>query len=192
MHNVALILLAAGASKRLGQPKQLLQFHGRSLLRHAAETALESDCRPVIVVLRDRLENELFNFPLITLKNQDRDEGIASSIRLGVSAVPESASGTVIMLVDQPLVSATFLNALASSDNLAAAKYNDSLGVPAYFPRKYFPELLALKGDKGAKSILEKHNTFAITCDDAAIDIDTAIDAENLTKLQAAWPLFSA
>ena len=180
MPKVALILLAAGSSKRLGQPKQLLKFRGRTLLQHAVETAIQSSCRPVIVVAN---EYDLNDYDVIVAKNPNASEGIASSIRAGIDAVPESSIGAVIMLVDQPFVTAKLLDELASSASIAAAKYNDSLGVPAFFPRQYFPELLELKGDRGAKSILQKHNATAIDFPGAAIDIDTAADANELTQI---------
>src|SRR5438046_1841236 len=120
MPDVALILLAAGSSKRLGQPKQLLPFNGRTLLQHAVETALQSSCRPIIAVLN---EHEIHNNSVIIAKNPNSSEGIASSIRAGINAVPKTSTGAVIMLVDQPLITPKLLNDLASSKTLAAAKY---------------------------------------------------------------------
>lgn len=180
MSNVGLILLAAGASSRLGQPKQLLQFRGRSLLRHAAKTALQSICRPVLVVLAGDFESELRDLTVQIIHNPQPDEGIASSIRTGINALPTDIDGAVVCLADQPFVTSDILNALANSKSLAAAFYNNSIGVPAFFPRRFFPELLALQGDKGARSILAKHSALAIPCPTAAIDIDTLNDVIKL------------
>ena len=182
MCNVAVIILAAGASTRLGQPKQLLQFDGRSLLRHAVETALQSLCRPVIVVINERLEHDLQGYPVMIVANPDAGEGIASSIRIGVKAVPDFSAGAVIMLVDQPLVTPELIKELASSKSMAGARYNNALGVPAFFPRRYFPELLALEGDCGAKGILKKHKAEAIEFPDGAVDIDTPEQARSVLR----------
>jgi molybdenum cofactor cytidylyltransferase len=184
MSNIALIILAAGESKRLGQPKQLLQFNGRTLLRHAVENALQSSCRPIIAVIQNGFEKELQDCAVTIKTNPAFAEGIASSIRLGIQAVPETCDAAVIMLVDQPRITSKHLNNLAASERITATKYNNTLGVPAYFPRQYFPELLSLKGDQGAKSILQKHNATPIDFPAAALDIDTPKDAKELTQLK--------
>ena len=117
---IALILLAAGASTRLGRPKQLLGFRGRSLLRHAAETALASVCRPVVVVLgalADRLQTELTALPVTVALNPAWAEGMAKSIRAGLKEVSSKTPGpdaVVIMLCDQPLITAGMLDQLVS------------------------------------------------------------------------------
>src|SRR5580692_2476743 len=108
---VALILLAAGPSTRLGQPKQLLPFRGRSLLRHAAETALASSCRPVVVVLgasAERMKSELTDLPVMIAVNSGWESGMGSSIRAGLEALTNGKNAdagvgaVVIMVCDQP------------------------------------------------------------------------------------------
>jgi molybdenum cofactor cytidylyltransferase len=161
MRNVALILLAAGGSRRLGEPKQLLPFKGRSLLRHAAETALRTSCRPVVVVLgteAQRMKSELSDLEVEIVENREWQEGVASSIRAGLRAVGD-VDGYVMMLCDQPFITPEFIDALARCERLASAEYGGSIGVPAFFPREYFPELNALQGDQGDEFLARKRSS---------------------------------
>ncbi|MGA2556068.1 MAG: nucleotidyltransferase family protein [Verrucomicrobiota bacterium] len=198
----AVIILAAGASTRLGRPKQLLPFRGRSLLRHAAETALASSCRPVVVVLgafADRLGRELSGLPVTIAMNPQWQEGISSSIRAGLKALPPERTGpdaVLIMLCDQPLVPAQFLDRLlavhqSSGSGIVAAEYGGQPGVPALFSRDYFAELAALCGSGGAKPIIVKHAKLSrrIPLPEAALDIDCQEDVASLGRLpDASWP----
>lgn len=188
-----LILLAAGASTRLGRPKQLLMFRGRSLLRHAAETALASVCRPVVVVLGSfaaRLEIELTALPVTVAMNPAWAEGMASSIRSGLRAMATGAAGpdsVVIMLCDQPLITDRMLLQLVNAHRsegrgIVASEYEGALGVPALFSRKYYPELGRLKGDQGARRIIVEHgnDVARIELPAAAFDVDRLEEAERL------------
>jgi molybdenum cofactor cytidylyltransferase len=192
----ALSILAAGASTRLGQPKQLLPFRGRSLLRHAAETALASVCRPVVVVLgagAEQLRNELSALPVTVTLNPAWAEGMASSIRAGLGTVTSEANepdSVVIMLCDQPLITAATLDQLVKvqrteNRGIVACEYEDTLGVPALFSRKYFPELAGLAGDQGARKIIVKHNNSLsrIPAPEAAFDVDRLEQAARLEAL---------
>jgi len=191
---IGLLILAAGASTRLGQPKQLLPFRGRSLLRHAAETALASVCRPVVVVLgafADRLLTELRELPVTVALNPTWAEGMASSIRTGlrVASEPSEPDAVVIMLCDQPLVTATMLNQLVNvhrskACGIVASEYEGTLGVPALFNRKYFPELGWLEGDQGARKIIVKykHDAARISMPEAAFDVDRLEEAARLEE----------
>lgn len=190
---VGLILLAAGGSSRLGHPKQLLLYQGRTLLRHAAETALLSVCRPVVVVLGahpELLRPELSGLDVLAVKNPFWEAGMGSSIRTGLAALdaasPELA-GIVLMLCDQPLVTADALNALvqAAAENgspLVVSEYAGTRGVPAFFSRALFPELRALGDSQGAKPIIARHASKTITLPlPAGIwDVDTEADYERL------------
>ena len=124
--NVGIVMLAAGGSTRMGTPKQLLSFRGRSLLRHAALTALESVCRPVVIVLgahADALRPELDGLDVLVVENKDWPEGMSGSLRVGMQAFMETtdretehkAQGTslIVMLCDQPYVTSGLLNRLA-------------------------------------------------------------------------------
>lgn len=193
-----LILLAAGGSSRLGRPKQLLLYQGRTLLRHAAETAFASGCRPVVVVLgaqADRLRAEIAGLEVVIADNPDWARGMGSSVRAGLRALEASApdaAGVVLMLCDQPLITAASLDALVQSHidtsaPLVASEYGGTRGVPAFFGRSLFPDLLALKGEQGAKAVLAAHasEVVALPLPAGVWDVDTASDYE---RLQATRP----
>src|SRR5438046_1682888 len=119
---IGIIVLAAGASVRLGEPKQLLRYQGLTLLRRAVNAALDSQCCPVIVVLgakADILRDEIAETGTQTVVNQGWDEGMSSSIRCGISALERATSGqasaAVLMLCDQPFVDATTINRLVKN-----------------------------------------------------------------------------
>lgn len=190
-----LILLAAGGSARLGRPKQLLSYRGRTLLRHAAETACDSKCRPIVIVLgaqAKHLSSELIGLDVGIAENPEWQLGLGSSIRAGLSALEVKdgeLSGVVLMLCDQPFLTADFLNRLtdshqASHSLIVAAEYASTRGVPAFFHRSLFPELLALPPEQGAKPIILRHasETTALPLSVGTIDIDTEADYAKLLK----------
>lgn len=160
---VALLLLAAGASTRMGRPKQLLPYHGRTLLRHAAETAVASGCAPIVLVtgaLHEELLPEVAGLPIQVVPNPAWETGMASSIRAGLMAVAEAwPSAVLIMLCDQPLVTPALLRQLMQQQlqthvPIVAAAYGDTLGVPAVFDQSILPELLKLPGAQGANRLI--------------------------------------
>ena len=154
---VVAIVLAAGFSRRLGRPKQDVVFEGETLLARATRVAGEV-ADEVVVVTRDL--------------NSEADEGMASSIRAGVARAGTDAR-ILITLCDQPLVTADHLRALIAIDApIVATAYSGIAGVPAIFAPQFVPELLALRGDVGARSIIEKYGAKVVFFDDAAIDVD--------------------
>ena len=161
--SVALLLLAAGASSRMGRPKQLLPYHGRTLLRHAAETALAAGCSPIVLVtgaLHDELVNEVADLPIQAAHNCEWQTGMASSIRTGLAAVAlVQPAAVLIMLTDQPLVTPELLKQLLAQQQhtqapIVAAAYGDALGVPAVFDKSLIPRLLELQGQQGAARLI--------------------------------------
>jgi molybdenum cofactor cytidylyltransferase len=197
---IGLILLAAGGSGRLGTPKQLLRdAESRSLLRRAAETALESACTPVAVVLGASAEStrlEIEDLPVIAVINADWATGIASSLRAGLSAltaVNDSLDAMIVMLCDQPLVSAALLDSLiaarqVSGHELVACEYGGILGVPALFGRILFNALAALDGDEGARKIIRGYQDplTRIPFPGGLLDVDTPDNAAELRMLGSA------
>ena len=189
---VAGILLAAGGSTRLGSPKQLLVYEGRTLLRRAAEAMLEAGCRPVVVVLgasAGKLTPELAGLDVNTVVNVDWERGMGASLRVGMTALspgPE-IDAVLVTLCDQPLIKAETLrritNAQHGTQSIAAAEYNGTIGVPAVFGRKHFAELAELPGNTGAKPLLQRHasHVAAVPMSEAATDIDTREQYERLT-----------
>ena len=161
--SVALLLLAAGASTRMGRPKQLLAYHGRTLLRHAAETAVATGCAPIVLVtgaLHEALVAEVADLPIQAVHNPDWETGMASSIRAGLAAVAGTKpTAVLIMLSDQPLVTPELLRQLVAQQlqtqaPIVAAAYGDTLGVPAVFGQALLPELLMLQGQAGANRLI--------------------------------------
>lgn len=189
---IGAILLAAGGSSRLGRPKQLLEFQGKTLLRHAAETLVKSNCDPIVVVLGAETVGsraELSGLDVSICINDNWQTGMSSSIRSGISdllKLEPDLDAVMITLCDQPKVTADkinlFVNAfLDGRGPIVAAQYGETLGVPALFSRDLFAELLELDGDKGARDLIRKGTYVAsIDLDEAAFDIDTITDAEGL------------
>lgn len=161
--STALLLLAAGASTRMGQPKQLLPYRGRTLLRHAAETAVTSGCAPVVLVtgaLHEALLPEIAGLPIRAVYNAEWETGMASSIRAGLLALAAAQPAAVlVMLTDQPLVTPALLRQLVQQQHATqapavVAAYGDTLGVPAVFDQALLPELLKLQGQQGAARLI--------------------------------------
>jgi molybdenum cofactor cytidylyltransferase len=166
--SVAAIILAAGASSRLGQPKQLLAYRGETLLSRAIRLAQESGASPVISVLGAHFDSILASIQShesIPVHNDRWRQGIASSIDAGLRALqlcaPE-AEGALLMSCDQPRLTADHLRALIdaftaqSSPAIAASSYAGVHGIPAAFPSETFADLRALRGGKGARSLIER------------------------------------
>lgn len=186
---LAAIVLAAGASSRMGRAKQLLQLGGQSLVRHAAEIAYAAGCSPVVVVVGAQAElvrAELTGLAVRTVENYDWREGLASSIRCGIGALSRDADAVILLLCDQPAVSPALLETMLRTQResrkpIVACRYGDVVGPPALFLRERFPQLLALLGDVGARAILEQAVLEVATVDfpDGAFDLDTPEDWES-------------
>lgn len=180
------IVLAAGASTRFGSPKQLVRIAGRPLLHTAVTRASEVVGSAVIVVLGSgaaELGALLKHSPGSIVVNQDWREGLGSSIRAGISRLPPTCSGALLMLADQPAVTADDLRRLAGTWRrqplyLAAALYGGTCGVPAIFPRSLFQELTQLRGDQGARLLLRRNadRLVRVPMPGAELDIDTPED----------------
>jgi molybdenum cofactor cytidylyltransferase len=116
--NIGIVLLAAGASVRLGRPKQLLQYHGQSLLKYSIQNVLASNAQPVVVVLganANNLQNEANERGVHVVANEDWQQGMSTSIRRGIKTITDVApavEGIILMVCDQPYVSTNLLNKL--------------------------------------------------------------------------------
>jgi molybdenum cofactor cytidylyltransferase len=190
-----LIILAAGESGRLGQPKQNLLFQNKTLLQRAIETGLNSKCRPVIVVLganADVIDPAIQHESIKVVYNPDWNEGMASSIRTGMKEIEKNKTidSVLIMLCDQPFVDPALINDMLrkrqeTGKAIIACSYKDTVGVPVLFGSSLFAELLLLKGHDGAKNILKNHPKDIVTIqfDKGNIDIDTMEDYQRLINL---------
>lgn len=185
---VAAIVLAAGASSRMGTAKQLLDLGGRSLVRHAAEVAYASGCSPVIVVVGAQAEAvraELLGLAARIVHNAEWQEGLASSLRSGVRNLPADAAAAILMPCDQPAISPDLLEQLIrrwreTSAPIVACHYDGIRGAPALFTRERFAQLLALEGDVGARALLAQAADGVETVEfpDGRFDLDTPEDWE--------------
>ncbi len=189
MSGIAIVILAAGASKRIGVPKQLLRYRGHTLIRHAVETALDTTCRPVVIVLganAEEIQPEIEGLPVQIVQNPHWAEGLSSSIHAGMEALassPEPPEAVVLSLCDQPLVCSDDIEALVTAYRstkrpIVASQYAQTLGVPALFAQPVLPELLSLAGDAGAKQVIHRNlpSVWPVPCPHAAFDLDSLED----------------
>jgi molybdenum cofactor cytidylyltransferase len=164
---VTAVVLAAGFSRRLGHAKQLVEIDGETLIHRAARIAAEA-CGHVVVVTRAPFVDALRDLPVRVVLNDAAEEGIASSIRLGVAACDDAV---LLMVCDQPHVTAAHLRALlATHARCVATGYAGVAGVPALFAAEYRDALLALRGDRGAQALLA--NAVVVPLEGGEIDVD--------------------
>ncbi len=195
IEHCAIVILAAGESKRLGSPKQLLAYKKQNLLRHSVDTALQTGCPSVFVVLGagiELLKKELTDKPVIIIENKNWEEGMASSIRCALQNILATIlrpQGVIFMVCDQPFVNSTLLLNLLNKKNetglpIVASSYADTLGTPALFDKNFFKALMQLKGDKGAGKLISDNAAKAATVNfpRGETDIDTAAAYELLKK----------
>ncbi len=190
-----IILLAAGESSRMGQPKQLLQVRGKSLLRHAAEESIDSRLGPLVVVLgafAEKMEAEMQGLQYDQVMNENWRDGMGTSISSGIlhvqQAYPDSR-GAIFLLCDQPYVDAAHLEKLVhtyhrSHKPIIASTYKGILGVPAYFHHSYFDLLSQLENHIGARKLIQEysHDAGAVSFPLGGIDVDTPEDYKMLKE----------
>ena len=183
------IILAAGASTRMGQPKQLLQIDARTLLRRTVDAVLASAAWPVVVVLgahRVSIRPEILRLPVLVAENSGWEEGLASSIRAGMQVLDSfslSLDAGLLVPCDLPNLSAGAIArlvdvAIENEKSIVAARYDDHPGPPVLFARRHFHELMDLRGSEGAKPLFARHADRLATLDlpELAVDIDTPED----------------
>lgn len=184
--HIHVVVLAAGSSSRFGSAKQLVRVNGRPLMLTAASRAVELAGHSVTVVLganATELAPLLRHSPASVAINRHWAEGIASSIREGLTHTPATADGLLIMLADQAAVTTEDLRRLAgvwrrNPTAIATAQYAGAVGVPAIFPRWCFRELNELRGDRGAQQLLQRHvdRLVRLPMPSAEFDIDRPED----------------
>ena len=184
--SIAAVILAAGASRRLGRPKQDVTLAGETLLQRTIRVARDASLWPLIVVSRangDYANTPGSGSPVIMAINPEPDEGLASSIRCGIAAASShDVAGAVLLACDQPTLRVGHLRALVEDEaRTTGSAYGDSIGVPAYFPVASFPLLLQLRGDVGARKLLI--NAHSVSAEDLALDIDTSQDLNTARAL---------
>ena len=190
-----LVILAAGASRRMGSPKQLIEIDGRPLLVRAIEAALAAPVWPVVVVLganATAIRPVIGHLPVLVVDNPAWAEGMASSIREGVATLRQfsrALDAAVLALCDQPGFSAATVESLlathrATGRGIVAARYSGRLGAPALFTRAHFPALAALTGEEGARDLLnaDPARVAAVDLPELARDLDTPEDLKDLAR----------
>jgi molybdenum cofactor cytidylyltransferase len=193
---VGTIILAAGESKRLGRPKQLAIFEGRTLIERAVDTAAQVTS-PVVVVLGAFAEEIRPKIPTSAraVINDQWAAGMASSIQAGLSEIESQVDAVLLMVCDQPFVSEEDLAKIIerAPAGIVAAEYEGTLGVPALFKREYFDRLRQLSGAEGAKKIILENQTRVarVPIPACAFDIDTTEDYQRLIA-KAAIPTIPA
>ena len=185
--SVAALVLAAGASRRLGRAKQTVVLGGEMLVDRAIRVATEAGLAPVIVVVRggSEIAQMVYGKACEVVLNEQANEGLASSIRNGlVRAIELQVDGAVLMACDQVGLTAEHLRELSADVNaVRGSGYGGRTGVPAYFPASSFGRLLELRGDVGARELLRGAET--VIDEGLELDIDTEADIERARKLFA-------
>jgi xanthine dehydrogenase accessory factor len=186
--NLDTVILAAGMSSRMGVPKQLIEISGETLVRRAVHAAMAAGQKNIIVVVgayADGVRAALSNLPVTVVENADYQSGMASSIVAGVRSLAATSQGVLLMTCDQPLITPEHLAALinlfkSQNPRVCATEYGGISGVPALFSPSLYPELLQLKGERGARALITKYVGEMVTlpCQDAVMDCDTPQDLE--------------
>ena len=194
---VAVIILAAGNSTRMGHPKQLLVTGGMTLIRQLGVQALSADVGPVVVITgasHSEVQEALDGLGVICVHNPEWAEGIGSSVRTAVKYIQDTQpplSAVIIMLGDQPFADALLIKKLVDVSHKTGASvvtcdYGDNTGPPTFFGQKHFAELLNLSGDQGAKKVVQSHSAAAeyVPFRLGKLDLDTPSDYEAYLKME--------
>lgn len=185
------LVLAAGGARRFGSPKVLAPFHGEPMVRRAASLLSPLCPAGVYVVTGDgeaAIRTALDGTGATCVLNPGWAEGLSSSLRAGVAALPPEVEAVMILLADTPAVTDQDLKSLVAAwkvepQLVAAASFGDRAGPPVILPRELWPELAALRGDQGARSLLQWHTELVtVPMPHAALDVDTPAD---LARLEA-------
>jgi molybdenum cofactor cytidylyltransferase len=196
MNKTGIIILAAGNSSRLGRPKQLLPYQGKTLLSHVVTQALEAYLQPVVVVTgayHAEIEDSLRGQAVALAFNPDWETGMASGIVAGLMealTMEPHLQALIVAVCDQPYISAELFGSLiekhtASRKGLIASLYSEIKGTPVLFECRYFKEMAALSGDAGAKQLLKRYpeDVATVPFPKGGIDIDTEEDVRSNPSL---------
>jgi molybdenum cofactor cytidylyltransferase len=196
---IGAVVLAAGRSSRMGAHKLLLPLGGRALVTYAVAAACVSAADPVVVVLGHDAERVRAALPPAryrTVTNAAYGEGMATSLRVGIAALP-AVAGALVLLADQPLMTSAALDAMIAEARrlphaIVRAAYDGRPGHPVCFPSRLFPELLAATGDEGGRSVLARHRNAVRLVQLGAPALDLDVDApEQYEALRQVWQAHS-
>jgi molybdenum cofactor cytidylyltransferase len=188
---LTVIILAAGGSKRLGKPKQLVSWRGRTLVEQIVSRALAVSTAGVVLVTgaaAQEVAATIRDKRVCTVFNEDWQLGISSSLRAGLAVVGADVDGVLVLLCDQPLVTQQDISRLIDvwenhPASLVGSDYNGVTGVPAIFPKAFLQELQLLGGDMGAGGWLrQRDDVISVAMPNASIDVDTNEDLQKLRE----------
>lgn len=195
MEYLAILVLAAGKSSRMKDIKQLLKINNKTLLEITLETAKNVFSKNIFCVLganAEEIKKKTATEDINYIFNNNFEQGLSSSIVSGVNYIQKNHTqynAICILLADQPDVNTEYLNELLTNhqenkEKIIASIYGEKIGVPAIFPKKYFNKLLSLKGDKGAKELLNNNtlDILIVSPNKSFIDIDTPEDYQSYIK----------
>lgn len=191
--NIGGIILAGGEGKRFGSPKQLLLWRGKPFVRCVAETAISAGIAPLILVTgayADQVAAAVSGLPLEVVRNKDWQLGQSTSLRKGLSALPEQVQAVVVFLVDMPQVTQPLVNALIeryaqTKAAIVAPWIGSRRGNPVLFDRSIFAALSAVEGDRGGRALYQKNAVEDVIWDDPILLLDVDTD-EDYRRLQNA------
>lgn len=188
MRKTGIIILAAGSASRMGQPKQLLRYRGSSFIRRICVEALDVVSKVVVVLgaYHELIVPEIANLGVCVVVNEEWETGMAGSVTTGLKTM-EDVEQVILAVADQPFVDASLFTSLigqqvVSGKGIVACTYSGVMGTPVLFDQQYFPALLALRGEEGAKRLLRQYaaDVDTVSFEAGAIDIDTKEDFEQL------------
>lgn len=194
---IGVVILAAGSSGRLGYPKQLLEFRGRSLLQHSIDVTGDLTFGVKILVLgfnSEGIQEKINKRKFVVVTNENWEDGMGTSLSKGVSEalkIERELDHILILLSDQPLITKDKIQELIkiqldSRKSATFSEYSGDVGVPAIFSREIFSDLQFLKGDQGAKRLIYNKNFEfeTVKFEDGNFDIDTSKDVEKLKQIE--------
>ncbi len=196
-HLPSAVVLAAGASSRFSGTKQLAEIRGKTLLEGVLDAIPASKVGETVVVIGHEAQKVAMatrgRKGVRTVINEDYEKGMASSIRAGILALRKDSEGAMLLLADQPLVTRALLlrmlrafGAGRPKSRIVAASYGGVVSPPVIFPRRYFRELMRLRGDQGAKSVIRRHESsllqVEVSSKSVLADVDTRDDLEAMQR----------
>jgi molybdenum cofactor cytidylyltransferase len=192
------IILAAGASTRMHQPKPLLLWRGEPFIRHVARTALGAGLSPVVIVSgahTPEVRAAVTDLPVTLIHNPDWEAGQSTSVRCGLQALPDTIGSAIFLLADQPQIPIELVKALIEQhaqtlSPIVAPRVDDRRGNPVLFDRMTFDDLLSLRGDVGGRAVFAKHPIAYVPWHAAGLllDVDTPEDYQRLLALEDRLP----
>jgi molybdenum cofactor cytidylyltransferase len=201
MGEIGAVVLAAGMATRMGDPKVLRLFHGKPLFLYAVETAMRAELSPIYVVggaYTEQLKAHVKGLPVTVVHNPDYARGMATSLRAGISAIEGEVSAAFVFLADEPFIPDEVVQTMmevyrtrraeSSSSFILRPRYAGIPGHPVLFAREFFPELVRVQGDEGARCVIKRNaeKVQFIDFDNPqwGFDIDTPDDWQKALEMQ--------